>query len=99
MDLTIDVGFRHMVHIDESESPYPTAGQRLCRPRANSTDTDHHNMCASHLLGWHITVQAVQTKKAPCQINSICVDGQLSGWHKRKGRIPLFDASKSILGR
>ena len=47
MHLAIDIGFGDVVQIDQCQATHATACQRLCTPRADTTDADNgHMRCA-----------------------------------------------------
>jgi hypothetical protein len=44
LNLTIDVAFSHMVHINQHNATYPASRQRLGSPRTDPAHSDHHCM-------------------------------------------------------
>ena len=51
MDLSIDIGLGHMVHVDQRQAPHAAARQTLHSPRAHTTHTHHDHMRLSNTLG------------------------------------------------
>ena len=44
MDLTVDVGLRHVVQVNEGELAHARTRKGLCRPRSDATNAHHHDM-------------------------------------------------------
>jgi hypothetical protein len=47
MKLSVDVGFSHLIEIEQTEGADTAAGQRFSGPRSNASDANHHNMGGS----------------------------------------------------
>ena len=63
VNLSIDIGLRHVVQIDQGQAPHPAARQGFHRPRAHATDPHHGNVRLANGLGARHAVQARQTSK------------------------------------
>jgi hypothetical protein len=50
MQLTIDIGFSDMVHVDQGQFAHTTSGKRFYRPRANAAHTYHGDVCQPYTL-------------------------------------------------
>ena len=44
MNLSVDVGFGHMVEVDQGDMPNAAAGKGLSRPGPYPANADHHHM-------------------------------------------------------
>jgi hypothetical protein len=64
MDLPIDVGLSNMVHVDERQTPYSTAGQCFCGPGAHAPHAHNDHMRAANALRTGYTVESFQPAKA-----------------------------------
>ena len=64
MDLAVDVGFSHVIHVDEGESPYPGACQGLGCPGAHPPDADHHHMGVGNAARTLCTIEPGRPAKA-----------------------------------
>ncbi len=63
--LTVDIGFGHVVQIDQREPADRTAGQRLDRPGPNATHSDDHDMRGADALVAPLPVETPDTCETP----------------------------------
>ena len=64
MDLPVDIGFGHVVKIDQREAPNTAARQGFNRPGPDSTDAHHHHMRIENALRSVDAIESTQTAKA-----------------------------------
>ena len=64
LNLTIDVGFAHVVQVNECQLSNATARKCLGRPGANTAYADHSHMRATDMVGAGLAIQAGQPAKA-----------------------------------
>ena len=71
MDLAVDVGFGHVIEIDQRERRHTTACQCLGRPRAYAADADDGDMRCANARRTFDAIQPGETSKATLQIGVI----------------------------
>ena len=64
VELAVDVGYTHVVQIDQRELANARACQRLYRPATYTADPDHDHMGMAKRLCRALTIQAANTAKA-----------------------------------
>ena len=64
LNLAVDVGFTHVVKVDQRQLGNAAACQCFSSPRANTTYTDHGNMRAGNAVGTSFAIQPGQAGKA-----------------------------------
>ena len=70
MNLTINVGFRNMVEIDQCQAGYTAARSRLGRPGTYTAQAHHHNVSSPNPLSTFRTVQARKCPEAALNIRA-----------------------------
>ena len=69
VDLAVDVGFGHMVEIDQAQMPHTTARQRLDHPRAHPANARHHHARLQQARQRGPAIQARHTAKTALTID------------------------------
>ena len=68
MNLPIDIGLGHVVHINQGDAPNPRAGQGFCGPRTDTSNADYTNMRSAQSAAPIHTIQAIRPTKTARQI-------------------------------
>lgn len=63
--LAIDIGFRHVVQIDQGEPPDSAAGQGLDRPGPYAAHPDDYGVCSADTLEAPLTIEPTDARKTP----------------------------------
>jgi hypothetical protein len=71
MDLAVDVGFGHVVQVDQRQRADAAAGQRLRRPGTDAADADDGDVRAPDRGRAVHAVQALQPAEAALQVRRL----------------------------
>jgi len=71
VDLPIDVGLTHVVHVDEGQAGHAAAGQGFTGPGPHTTEPHHHHVGLKQALSTLHTIEPAKTTKAPLELSGI----------------------------
>lgn len=66
VDLSVHIGFSHVVHVDQCDSAHPAASEGLCGPRPDAADADHDYVGGTNPRSAGNTIQTLKPAKTAC---------------------------------
>ena len=68
VDLPVDVGFAHVVEVDQRQLADSGAGQGFHGPAAHAANADHADMGLADAAGFGVAIQTVHAAKAAVEV-------------------------------